>query len=441
MPSDSTTYRAKRLIVGDGTVMEDAEVSVANGVITRIGRIAGPGSTPHDGVVDLGDATVMPTIVNPHGHIGYMKNGVADRAHFSRENVVDHLRRLAYYGVSVFQSLGTDRDDVELSIRDEQRAGRGPTDSALLMSAGNGLVAPTPGEPNGGPFFATDVIREVSSPDQARAVVQELAGKQPDAIKFWIDSRMGTKEVISPEVARAIVEEAHAADLKAVAHIYGLDDAKTVVRAGADGMAHMVRDPGSDQELLDMLIEKDVFVFTSMSIQRAFSLELDWMQEDWVTDTVPMVHQAAVREQLERFPAEQRAIVVAEYPRLEAELRRLHEHGVRYLLSSDTGLLAQYVGVAEHREMQSMVDAGIPPGDVIRASTLLPAQMLGLPDRGSLAVGKRADLLVLDGNPIEDITQTRNIRDVYLAGQRLDREAMRADFAKSSADEKTKDHA
>ena len=105
----------------------------------------------------------MPAIVNPHGHIGYFKGAAAARENFSRENVLDHLRRLAYYGVSVFQSLGTDRDDIELGIRDEQRAG---TLEIIRIrrcrfSARIGLVAPTPGSDNGGPYFATDVIREV----------------------------------------------------------------------------------------------------------------------------------------------------------------------------------------------------------------------------------------------------------------------------------------
>jgi imidazolonepropionase-like amidohydrolase len=245
-----TFFEGARLIVGDGTEpMEGAGILVRDGRVTAAGPDIRAGAG--DLRVDLAGKTVMPAIVNPHGHIGYFKGAVATKENFSRENVLDHLRRLAYYGVSVFQSLGTDRDDIELGIRDEQRAGTlDDPELALLLSAGNGLVAPTPGSDNGGPYFATDVIREVSTPAQARAVVRELVAKNPDVIKFWVDDRNGEKRKFGPEVYSAIIDEAHQHGKKAIAHIYELEDAKGVVRAGVDGTAHMVRAPGPDEELL-----------------------------------------------------------------------------------------------------------------------------------------------------------------------------------------------
>lgn len=430
-----TLYTGARVIVGDGSApIEDGAILTEDGLIAWVGPAADAavqGSVTH---VDLHGRTVMPTIVNPHGHIGYLKNGNTDSVNFSRENVLDHLRRLAYYGISVFQSLGTDRDDIEISIRDQQRDGTlADPELALLFSASNGLAAPTPGEGNGGAFFAPDAIREASSSEEAREAVRAIAAKNPDVIKFWVDSREGSKEKFSPEVYAAVIDEAHAHGLRAIAHIYELDDAKGVVRAGADGTAHMVRNPGPDQELLDLLVANDVFVFTSMSIQRGIPEGPGWLDDPSLAETVKPEHTAGVRAMMERIPEEMVPQLQAGYAVLEAGLRDYVDAGVRVLLSADSGVLHQFIGFAEHRELEAMVDAGMPALDAIKAATLLPAQMLGLTDRGSLKAGKRADLLVLDGSPLEAIANTRKIHAVIIGGVELDRPAMRARFLAAEA--------
>lgn len=183
-----TVYTGCRVIPGDGAApIDGAAITVRDGVIESVGT-----TVPADVVerVELAGKTVMPTIINLHGHIGYWKSGQVVPENYSRENVLDHLRRLAYYGVSVFLSLGTDRDDTEISIRDEQRAGKLPNpELALLLTAGDGIVAPTPGNGNGGPHFATDVMNEVTTPEEAREAVRRLAGKRVDVVKLWIDDR------------------------------------------------------------------------------------------------------------------------------------------------------------------------------------------------------------------------------------------------------------
>ncbi|WP_223693525.1 amidohydrolase family protein [Leifsonia poae] len=426
----ATLYEGARLIIGDGSeAIDDGAILVRDGLIEYVGPATEATIESDVRRVSLVGKTVMPTIVNPHGHIGYLKNGNTDSANFSRENVLDHLRRLSYYGISVFQSLGTDRDDVEIAIRNQQRDGTlADPELALLLSAASGLAAPTPGSENGGAFFAPDAIREASTPDEARAVVREIAKKNPDVIKFWVDTRDGVKEKFSPEVYSAIVDEAHNLGLRAIAHIYELDDAKGVVRAGADGTAHMVRNPGPDKELLDMLVANDVFVFTSMSIQRGIPEGPAWLDDPSLLETVKPEHTATVRAMMAQVPESMRPQLKAGYEVLESGLRTYVDAGVRVLLSADSGVLHQFIGFAEHRELESMVDAGMPVLAAIKASTLLPAQMLGLDDRGSLEAGKRADLLVLDANPLEAIANTRKIHTVIIGGIELDRPAMSARF-------------
>ncbi len=138
--------------------------------------------------------------------------------------------QVAPAALAVFQSLGTDREDTELTLRDEQRAGTlAESDLASLLTNGVGLVAPSYGSVNGGPFFATDVVVEVSDSRTARQRVRELAAKRPDAIKFWVDDRWGTKAKLSPDVCSAIIDEAHKLGFKTIAHIYTLEDAMVVV--------------------------------------------------------------------------------------------------------------------------------------------------------------------------------------------------------------------
>ncbi|RZB14582.1 organophopsphate acid anhydrase [Streptomyces sp. F001] len=426
--STPTYYTGLRLISGDGSApVDDAVIAVRDGIVESVGTARTTPVPAGARQVDLTGKTVMPTIVNPHGHIGYLKDGDTHPRNFSRANVLDHLRRLTYYGVSVFQSLGTDRDGVELAVRDAQRSGELSDPAlALLFSAGAGLVAPTSDAENAGPFFATDVLHEVTTPEQARRAVREVAATKPDVIKFWIDDRWGQKAKFGPDIAAAIIHEAHAHGLRAIAHIFELDDAKAVLRAGADGIAHMVREPGPDLELIELLLEHDAFVFTSMSIQTGFFGDMAWLDDPALAESVPAADRAAVRSQMAAFAASVDTDWEKAYAVLESGLRELVDSGVRVLLSADTGVGAQFPGFAEHRELEAMVRAGMPPLEAIRAATLLPAEMLGLPDRGSIAPGKRADLLVLDADPLQDIAHTRRIAQVIIGGTPIDRRALRA---------------
>ncbi|MDQ1546445.1 MAG: hypothetical protein QOH69_1349 [Actinomycetota bacterium] len=420
------------MIVGDGSEpIDDAILLVRDGLMIATGR--GPVlAIPDDARrVDLSGKNIMPTIVNPHIHAGYLKGASTDAANFSRENVLDHLRRFVYYGVSVVQSLGTDRDGVEIAIRDEQRAGTlDDPELALLFSASNGIAAPTPGGGNGGAFFAPEAILEASTPDEARQRVREIVAKNPDVIKFWVDDRNGTKQKFGPDVYTAIIDEAHRAGKKAIAHIYELEDAKGVVRAGVDGTAHMVRSPGADDELLTLMRESGAFVFTSMSIQKMMVDGDGWLDDPALAETVDAESRQAIRAMLGQATPEIVTMMTNNYAILEAGLRQYVDAGVTVLLSGDTGVLSQFPGFAEHRELESMVQAGMPALAAIKSATLLPAQMLGLHDRGSLEIGKRADFLVLDGNPLDDISNTRKIADVYVAGSKIDRTKLKATFTK-----------
>lgn len=445
------SYEGARLITGDGTsVIQDGVLVVRGTTIEQIGArnvVTVPAGARR---VDLRGKTVMPLIVNVHGHIGYMKGATTDKTHYSRENVLDHLRRSMYYGVGVVQSLGTDRDDVELRVRDEQRAGtlRDPS-LALLFTADQGLVAPTPQQANGGPAFAPDVVHETTSPEDARQFVRTLAAKHPDIVKVWVDDRNGTKVKLTPELFRPIIDEAHKQGLRAVAHVYYLNDAKELARAGIDGFAHLTRDAPEDDELIQLIKARNVFACTTMSVQRGDVAT--WLDDPALAETVRPEVIAAWKTQAgrgsgtaapARVPASedarQRTTTSAVpplrgYAVLQESVRRLYAAGARIVLCGDTGFRTQAPGFTEHRELQAMVDAGMPPLQAIHAATEVGADVLRLRDRGVLARGKRADFMVLDANPLESITNSRRISAVYHDGDAVDRARLRAGWIGQAA--------
>jgi imidazolonepropionase-like amidohydrolase len=200
-----------------------------------------------------------------------------------------------------------------------------------------------------------------------------------------------------------------------------------VVRAGANGIAHQVREPpGPDDELLELLKRHDVFACTSMGIEKGFSSDPAWMDDPALAETVPADVIEAWKAQVTGLAPEMTDRMRAQYAVIEHSLRRYVETGVKAILSADTGLLSQAPGFAEHRELEAMVDAGMPVLDAIRAGTEVPAEVLRLPDRGTLQPGKRADFIVLEADPLDDIRNTRRIAAVHFRGRAIDRERLAA---------------
>ncbi|WP_345606712.1 amidohydrolase family protein [Pseudonocardia adelaidensis] len=426
----TTVFTGARLIVGDGTtVIDDAIVTVRDGIIVGVSRRSGAPDEPDQAddatVIPCAGKTIMPALVNPHGHIGYMRGTVCDPRFFSRDNVIDHLRRFVYHGISTFQSLGTDANHVELGVRNDQRSGvLEDRDLATLFSAGSGIVAaPTAGRSSGAPFFAVEAVHQATDPDDAADFVRRLAERRVDAVKFWIDDRGGQAAKLSPQSSRAIVEEAHRNGLVAAAHIYSVEDAETALDAGADILAHMPRNPEPGPALIDRLLDRDTAVFTSMSVQGPTNT--DWLDDPIVAETLPPSAIDDLRERMTARSLEPLFDTSETFRRLQRNFATLHEAGVRLVFSPDTGVFAQLPGLAEHRELEALVNAGLPPLAAIELATKRSSNLLGLTDRGLIEPGRRADLLVLDADPTQDITHTRRIAAVILAGRVVDRDRLR----------------
>ena len=424
----STVYEGARLIVGDGRVIDRAALVVANGRITDV-RPAGTRGYPNAAVVDLSGKTVMPAMINVHVHIGYEGYTTWGAENYTPASVLEHLQREAYYGVAVTQSVGSSPMDPSIQFQKDQAAGK-------FAPASRFLFMPGMASPNGGPDAvllkgtkALNAVYEVSTADEARTALRGFAAKNLKHVKIWVDDRRGTYPKMTPEVYNAVIDEAHRHGMKVHAHATTLADQKAVVRAGVDVLVHTVGNEKIDDEFVQLLREKKPYWTTVIGLGDRTEVCDD---TGFVTDTLPPSVVKKIRETLTPRPLEPSCGPVSPNAAtrdatLSYNVMKMVEAGARLVLGTDAGISSGYTfGSADHHEIARWVQFGLAPSQAIIAATSRPAELLGLTDSGTLAAGKRADFIVLDANPLDDIRNTRKISAVYLNGTKLDRDALAA---------------
>jgi imidazolonepropionase-like amidohydrolase len=432
-PTSAALYEGARLIAGDGSApIADSAFLVENGTITSVGRKGGVTAPRGAGRVDLTGKTVMPTLINAHGHPGFQRGLTYSADNFTRQTILDDLNRALYFGVAAVQSQGIEKGEVTYQIRADQEAGR--LGGALLHIAGRGIGAPNAGP--GGAAYA-GIAYEVTTEDQARKAVQELAAKKVNLIKVWVDDRNGRAPRLTPPLFRAIIDEGHKHGLQVNAHVFYYTDAVDLVNAGIDALVHLVRDKEMDDALVASVVQHNVYVHPNLSPEWNTYAELP----HWLTDGDPLMRllqesapAAVIARMKTTYGSREPAAVErtrTQYAILQRSLARLAKANAKITLGSDTGLEDHLFGMSEQHELESMVKAGMTPMQVIVAATSRPAEYLKLPKMGTLAAGKEADFLVLDANPLEDITNTQRISKIYLKGAEVDRAALRPSLVKA----------
>jgi imidazolonepropionase-like amidohydrolase len=420
-------FEGARLITGDGGApVENSAFIVENNRFTAVGRkgelTVPPGATR----IDLTGKTVMPAIIDAHGHLGFldMANGTMSKANFTRENYIDHLQRYAYHGVAATISTGTDMGELAYELRGEIIP-----NAAIIRTVGRGLAWPGsgPADPS-----RNDVPYPVTSVEEARKAVQDLATHKPDFVKIWVDDRNGRAKKLTPEIYEAAVDEAHKQNLRAIAHVFDLEDAKGLVRAGVEGFLHSIRDAPVDDEFIRLAKEHNIWITPNLGgINRASLIRPSgtpaWFDDPLVRETVAPVMVNARAETYEKRRAGGAPAASGAQVFDLANTRKLHEAGVRLVLGSDTaGDSNRWIGMMTLVELENMVAAGLTPAEVIVAATRDAAAVLRLDQLGTVAPGKSADFIVLDANPLDDIANVRKIANVYLRGQQVDRAGLRA---------------
>jgi imidazolonepropionase-like amidohydrolase len=377
----ATAYEGARMIVGDGRVIENATLVVEGTKIALAAPTAAVTVPAGATRVNLAGKTVMPMLIDTHVHLST-----------DRDALVRDLKARAYYGVGAALSLGTDGYEL-LDVRGQAIPG-----AARFLSAGRGITMQEPGRTTA-PYWITNAA-------EGRKAVEELAARKVDIVKIWVDTRDGKYKKLSPDIYGAIIDEAHKRGLRVTAHIFDLEDAKGLMRAGVDALAHGVRDRDIDDELVAMFKQRPNLVLTPNLPDRGVKVDLGWLKASVPPNQFALLEAANT----------DRPVAQAFYGIQARNLAKLNTAGVRITLGTDGNR-----AWGPHEEMEDMVIAGMTPMQVIVAATRNSAEFLRLADVGTLEAGKSADFIVLDANPLDDITNTRRISAVVLRGAPLDR--------------------
>jgi imidazolonepropionase-like amidohydrolase len=396
-------FTGATLIDGTGARTENAVLVIRDGRVVSAGR-SGAVSIPKEASQTLlAGKFVIPGLISAHVHVSDVQ-GLAPRA-YTDENTRRQLGVFARYGITTVLSLGGEQRPA-FAARDAQ--GTATLDRSRIHVSGEVVTGKTP--------------------EQARQMVGSVAEGKPDIIKIRVDDNLGTSPKMTPEVYRAVVDEAHRRGLRVAAHVFYLDDAKDLLRAGVDMIAHSVRDKDIDDEFIGMMKARNVpycptltrelstFVYESSPAFFADPFFLREADRAVVGQLQEPPRQTAIRN------SKSAQAYKAALPIARRNLERAAGAGLLIAMGTDAGPSPErFQGYFEHLEMEMMAESGLSASQVLRAATSDAARALKLDDIGTLKAGARADFVVLDRDPLEDIRNTRTISGVWIAGNAVKR--------------------
>ncbi|WMJ69732.1 amidohydrolase family protein [Stenotrophomonas sp. 24(2023)] len=395
-------------------------VLIDNGRIVHVGTPL-PAAASGARRIDYTGKTVLPGLVNAHAHVGNTQGLEHGDRFYTRDNVVRDLRQFQRYGITTVTALGMN-GEAFFAIRKAVNAS--PALGAQLYGAGGGIGVPGGTPPAAAMGLSRDPVARPRTAEEARAAVATQHADGVDLVKLWVDNAGGKLPLMAPEVYQAAIAEAHARGLKVAAHIHDLAQARDLVAARVDIIAHGIRDTTIDPMLARTMREQGTGYIPTLAIDEA---NYAYAESPQLLDT-PFVRNALPADVLARWSQptwQQQQLAGANIPAARKAVAmnlqnvgRLSAAGVKLGFGTDAGALPQRViGVAEHRELQLLVQAGLTPAQALQTATTNAADLLGLDDRGRIAAGKRADLLVVDGDPLADISTTQRIHAVWQAGE------------------------
>jgi len=384
-------FTGLRLIDGtDRPAVENATIVVEKGRVVAAGpaaRVQVPAGAER---IALTGKTVVPGLINAHGHVNS-----ADR----------DLRTYAAYGVTTVFSLGDDQAP-SFAARDAQAT---PSlDRARIFVAGPVL----------GP----------QSPDEARQLVAKNASSKADVVKIRVDDNLGTTPKMAPEIYRAVIDEAHRQGKRVAVHLFYLADAKAVLAAGADFLAHSVRDAEVDDQLIAALKKSGVCLCPTL--MREVSTFVYESTPDFFSDPLFLKHADAEQVAALKEPAAQQKMRTSESAQrykkaLEVasrNVKKLADAGIPIAMGTDTGPRGRFQGYFELMELELMAKAGLTPKQVLAAATRDAARCHKVDaDLGTIEPGKWADFVALDADPLANVSNIRKIDSVWIAGNRVKR--------------------
>jgi imidazolonepropionase-like amidohydrolase len=384
--------------IGGAPAIDNATIVIRAGKIEAIGPSANVRVPRGARTTDLSGKFVVPGLISAHAHVSDV-DGLRPRA-YTAANTLRQLGVFARYGVTTVWSLSGEQAPA-FQARDEQATPA--LNRARIFVAGDAITARTP--------------------DEARQAVARVAATKPDVIKIRVDDNLGTTTKMAPEIYRAVIDEAHARGLRVAVHLFYLDDAKDVLRAGADVIAHSVRDRDVDEEFLALMksrqaayvptLTRELSTFVYESTPAFFDDPFFLKEAD--PAVIAQLREPARQAAMRASPSAQRYKAALEVAR--RNLKRVSDAGILVAMGTDAGPFPErFQGYFEHIEMAMMVESGLTPAQVLRASTVDAARAMRVEGVGTLTPGAWADLLVLNQDPLKDIRNTRQIASVWIAG-------------------------
>ena len=396
-------FTGATLIDGDGARIDKAVLVIRDGRVVSASR-SGAVPVPKEArQIPLAGKFVIPGLISAHVHVSDVQ-GLAPRA-YTEENTRRQLGLFARYGITTVLSLGGEQRPA-FAARDAQ--GTATLDRSRIYLSGEVVTG--------------------KSPEQARQMVASVAEGEPDIIKIRVDDNLGTSTKMTPDVYRAVIDEAHRRGLRVAAHIFYLEDAKDLLRAGVDMIAHSVRDKDIDDEFIGMMKARNVpycptltreistFVYESSP---AFFADPFFLRE---ADRAVVAQLQEPARQTAMSNSKSAQAYKAALPIARRNLKRAAEAGLLIAMGTDAGPSPErFQGYFEHLEMEMMAESGLSAAHVLRAATADAARALKVKDIGMLRPGAWGDFVVLDRDPLEDIRNTRTISGVWIAGNAVKR--------------------
>jgi len=413
--------RDVRVIDGNGgPPLEHADVIITGSHITAINAQPIPANAT---IIKLTGKTVLPGLISNHSHLGLTKGTTASGNNITRANILRQLQQYTAYGVTTVTSLGL---NLKPFYDLQPQAHSGATRSADMFGADKGFGVPSGAPPTSLGILDTQVYRP-RTPEEARSEVRETAQRHPDLIKIWVDDLRGSATKMNPEVYKAVIDEAHTNGMRVAAHVYYLDDAKQLVADSTDILAHGIRDQPVDADFIKSIKARGAWYVPTLDLEETFYIYAEhpeWLDQPFFRRSLQPSLAAQFSDSAWRAKVLGDTKTVGVHKQALAtnmkNVKALFDGGVNIGFGTDSGATPlRIAGFAEHRELKLLTEAGLTPVQAIQTATRNAAALLHLDDRGVIAPGKLADLLIVDGDPSKDIAAVDSIDSVWRRGKKV----------------------